>query len=96
MTILRRCDIYTHTHSGILAIKKNEILPFAVTWMNLEIILSKSDLERQMYDITYKWNLKYDTWNSHHGPVETDPTRNHEVAGLTPGLPQWVKDLALP
>ena len=49
-----------------------------------------------MYDITYKWNLKYDTWNSHHGPVETDPTRNHEVVGLTPGLPQWVKDLALP
>ena len=23
------------------------------------------------------------------------PTRNHEVAGLTPSLAQWVKDLAL-
>ena len=22
----------------------------------------------------------------------TNPTRNHEVAGLIPGLPQWVKD----
>ena len=25
----------------------------------------------------------------------TNPTRNHEVGGLIPGLAQWVKDLAL-
>ena len=25
----------------------------------------------------------------------TNPTRNHEVAGLNPGLAQWVKKLAL-
>ena len=25
----------------------------------------------------------------------TNPTRNHEVEGLIPGLDQWVKDLAL-
>ena len=26
--------------------------------------------------------------SSHHGTVETNPTRNHEVAGLVPGLAQ--------
>ena len=26
----------------------------------------------------------------------TNPTRNHEVVGLIPGLAQWVEDLALP
>ena len=32
---------------------------------------------------------------SHRGAVETNPTGNHEVVGLIPGLAQWVKDLAL-
>ena len=48
-------------------------MPFAATWMQLEIIiLSKSERERHIpYDITYMWNLKYDT----NGPIykiETD------------------------
>ena len=38
-------------------------MPFAATQMDLEIvILSKSERVRQIsYDITYMWNLKYDT-----------------------------------
>ena len=30
------------------------------------------------------------------GTVEMNPTRNHEVTLLIPGLAQWIKDLALP
>ena len=33
--------------------------------------------------------------SSHRGAAEMNPTRNHEVVGLIPGLAQWVKDLAL-
>ena len=42
------------------AVKRNEIMPFAATWMDTEIIiLSKTERERQIpYDITYMWNLK--------------------------------------
>ena len=28
-----------HMYNGILAIKKNEMMPFAATWMDLEIII---------------------------------------------------------
>ena len=47
-------------------VKKNEIMPFAATWMDLEIIILSevSQTERQIsYDITYMWNLKQNDIN---------------------------------
>ena len=53
---------YVHTMEYYSAIKENEIMSFAATWMQLEIILSEVESERQIpYDITYMWNLKYNT-----------------------------------
>ena len=44
-------------------IKKNEIMPFAATWMDLEMIILSEVSQRKTipYDITYMWNLNYDT-----------------------------------
>ena len=40
--------------------KKNEIMPFAATWMDLEtVILSEKVRQRQIScDIAYMWNLR--------------------------------------
>ena len=46
------------------AIKKNDIMPFAATWMKLETLIlgEMSERERQIsYDLTYIWNMIYDT-----------------------------------
>ena len=44
------------------ATEKNEIMPFAATWVNLEIIVlseaSQTEKHKYHYDITYMWNLR--------------------------------------
>ena len=48
-------------------IKKNEIMSFATTSMDLDIII----LNKEKHHITYMWNLKYDT-NELIYEIETD------------------------
>ena len=54
---------YIYTMECYSAIKKNEIMLFAATWMELEIIkLSEVSQKKHIsYNITYMWNVKYDT-----------------------------------
>ena len=54
--------IYIYKIKYYLAIKKNEIPPFAATWMDTENIMfseiSQTEQKQIPYYITYMWNLK--------------------------------------
>ena len=41
-----------HVYDRILVIKKNEVMPFAPMWIDIEIIILSEIREKQIYDIT--------------------------------------------
>ena len=41
-----------HIYNGLLVIKKNEIIPFTETWMNLEIIILSELSQKDKYHIS--------------------------------------------
>ena len=70
-------------------------MPFAVTWMRLEIIntkRNKSETERQIsYDITYTWNLKNNT-NAFIYETETESWTSQRTDCWLPGRRRFGKD----
>ena len=55
-------DCYKYPVGHYSVIKRNEIMPFIVTWMELEIIILSEVRERQIsYDINYIWTIKKGT-----------------------------------
>ena len=49
---------YIYTMEYYSAIKKNDIMPFVATWMEIIILSEISQTEKDKYHITYMWNLK--------------------------------------
>ena len=56
--------IYIYIMEYYSVIKKNEIMPFAATWMDLDMIIlsevSKTEIQI-LHDLTYMWNVKKKT-----------------------------------
>lgn len=70
----RRCGIIYRYNDYYSAIKKNEVLPFGMIWMELEsIMLSKTRQRRTKipYGLTPTWNLRNKT--------NQDKKRNRET-----------------
>ena len=58
---------YIYTMEYYSAIRKNKIMPFAATWMELEtLILSEVSQKEKYHMISHIWNLIYGTEKSFH------------------------------
>ena len=47
-----------HIYKRLLAVKRNDTMPFTAIWMGPEIITLGQTAKDKYHDITYMWNLK--------------------------------------
>ena len=70
-----------------LAIKKNEVMLFATTWMDLEGIMlceiSQTKKREMLYDFNYMWNLKKNRTSE-----QTQQNRKLEIQRTNRWLPE--------
>ena len=89
---------YIYTMEYYSAIKKNETMLSAATWMQLEMIILSEVSQKEKdkyhmipYDITYMQNLKYDT-NEAMYETETDSQTQRTDLWLPRGRVGWGRD----
>ena len=76
---------YIYPMEYYLAIKEDKILAVAATWMELKILILNEVRKRQLpHDISYMWNLKYDT-NDPIYKTETDHRHGKQTCGCQGG-----------
>ena len=79
---------YRYTMEYYLAIKKKEILPFAMTQVELESVMLSKISQRQIpYDLTHMWNLRNKTneWRKRGGQTKKQtPNYREQTDGYQP------------
>ena len=66
-------DVYIYTMEYNSAIKRNVIMPFAATSMDLEIVIVNEVSQREIsYDIPCMWSLKTNDTNEFIYTIETE------------------------
>ena len=83
--------MYVYTTEYYSAVTKDEIMPFAVTWVDLETVIMSKVRERQIYDITYMQSLKkwYKRMFFQDRDGVTDVGNKHGHRGRTEGRISW-------
>ena len=93
MSISRGLDKdVVHMHNEILPIKKNEMMPFASTWMDLEII-TLSEIN-QIEKTTIKWDHQYVESNENDTKelIKQKQIRDTETKLIVSKGEMWVSD----